>query len=141
MYIDSAVRPETRDLNNPIVKAVREGTIKPKLNKNLQGSHHANRIGFTKGAKPYDPTRSEVLDPVHKVERFVLENWGLGKPILIEQKNGHQYKERFHNTELNGIYRREDGIMESTNSFILHYSKTGTHLVPAEPNKEEDDEE
>lgn len=141
VYIDSTASRKQRDPNNSIVKAVREGTIKPKLNRNLQGAHHANRLGFTKGAKPYDPTRSEVLDPVHKVERFVLENWGLGKPILIEQKNGYQYKERFHNTELNGIYRREDGIIEPTNSFILHYSKTGTHLIPAEPNKEEDDEE
>lgn len=142
VVIDSTGSKKWRNPDNPIVQAARRGEIKVKLNKNLQGAHLKNREGLSKGAKPYEEKKSEVLASVREVEQFILENWGRGETIRTLQNQSYQYKERFYDTGLSGIWRDVSGtISMPTNNFIIHYGKTGSHLIPAAPSIDSNEED
>ena len=90
------------------------------LNKDKQGKHIPSH-------KNYKPGKSFLTISMNEVQSFVNTYSGKGNPI------GNN-KERVDFGKVIGKYIDPDtGKSYDTTIGIIHYSKTGTHIVPARP--------
>lgn len=88
-----------------------------------QGKHIRGHNNFTEGRSYLTITQEQVLELVNKYA---------GSGQLIRSASGSfQYKERVTVGEDIAIYVDMEGHEEPTNTFIIHYSKQGVHIVPA----------
>ncbi|MEE8716586.1 MAG: polymorphic toxin type 50 domain-containing protein [Coriobacteriales bacterium] len=97
-----------------------------------QNRHRGDNIG----------TRSRVDISDEEIEKLVVKYAGTGDIHVNEQPNGDvQIKERITVPDArSGVCRKidKDGSAISsseTDSFTVHYSESGIHIVPAEPSK------
>jgi hypothetical protein len=97
------------------------------VNKSLNVGNQTKHI---RGSHNFDPTRSEVYGTLEDMQILVDLYHGTGEPIEI----AGIWRER-ERIELNypiGIYRSIfTGIEYETNIFLIHYGKSGAHIVPA----------
>lgn len=89
------------------------------INEDKQGKH-------IPGNKNYIPGRSILSITTEEAENLIKEYSGHGTPVS-------EYKERVDFGRTIGIYVDLDGVGTSTTVGIIHYSKTGAHIVPANP--------
>jgi hypothetical protein len=88
------------------------------------------------GKNNYRPERSELThpDPQSLVDKFT----GKGQPIPNGKKYGQPgFKERVDFGETIGKYSDKSviGPRPDTTNGIIIYSKTGTHIIPSQPNQ------
>lgn len=108
-------------------KALQEGKISTKLNKDAQSAHKYGSEKFNerveKGEQPSYTNLSNM-----EVQRLINEGIQNGK--IVEFKN--QFKITFATQEDFGYtYNKKIAKYEPTNRATIHFSKHGTHLVPA----------
>ena len=71
--------------------------------------------------------RSIILFTLERAQELVNKLHGTGQPI-------GDHKERVDFGEIIGIFiNNEDQTQSETTMGIIHYSKTGVHIVPAQP--------
>ena len=92
-----------------------------KINREKQNRH-------IQGTKEYIPGRSIFSGTLRDAE-VLLDKWGgRGKGTWIDT-----YKERVAFDRNIGTHIDENGIASLTRVALIHYSKTGAHIVPARP--------
>ena len=98
-----------------------------KINKTVhigkQGKHILGHNNYTDG-------RSYLTISVDEIKRLVEQYAGTGR--IIRDVNGRfTNKEKVTSDRYIGIYKMLDGTEIQTKSFIIHYSKSGVHIVPS----------
>ena len=116
------------DLQN----AINTGKVKTKLDKNDQAKHKYGseqyKESISKGELPSYTTLSNM-----EIQKIINENCCKGKVL----QQGEQFKELITLNENFGMFGdRRTGTYIPTNRGTIHYSKRGTHLVPAPPEGE-----
>lgn len=116
------------DLQN----AINTGKVKTKLEKNDQAKHKYGseqyKESISKGELPSYTTLSNM-----EIQKIINENCCKGKVL----QQGEQFKELITLNENFGMFGdRRTGTYIPTNRGTIHYSKRGTHLVPAPPEGE-----
>ena len=93
------------------------------INADKQGRHII-------GDKNYEEGRSILTISLERAQELVNERHGTGQRI-------GDHKERVDFGEIIGIFvNNEDQTKSETKMGIIHYSKTGVHIVPAQPKGE-----
>lgn len=101
------------------------------LNKGAQDKHIIGTNNYnTETANGKNP--SIILSDKAEIQKLINKYAGTGKPIRNNLPNNtFKNKELVIISELTGINVEENtGKETETHRFIIHYSKTGTHLVP-----------
>ena len=103
--------------NNPFAN------FKKTINKELQEHHIPDSKHYLQG-------RSIFKGTVATAQQLINEFSGKGQYVT-------SHKERVDFGQVIGIFRNKDGSIEcETTVGTIHYGKTGTHIVPANPNSE-----
>lgn len=113
-----------------LTSALSSGQISQKLNRKKQSRHSKDSPEYKKCIEQ-GRKMSVVTISNEEVDKLIQKYSGKGH---IFTKNG-QFKETFDHTEKIGIYVDVDGNESETNRGTIHYSKNGTHLVPAVPKR------
>ena len=110
-----------KDGPNLVENALKTGAVKLKVNKQLQLDHceatHQEGRGYVKGG-------------VEFAEQLVEDLHGTGTPV-IDAKGNWTRKERV--TANDKVAVNEYG--EDTDALMIHYSKTGTHIMTRQEDK------
>lgn len=111
-------------------KAIQNKIVSTKLDKNAQSKHKLNsewyKSEIAKGNLPSYTSLSNM-----EIQTIINNNCCKGKVM----KNDQQFKEVIIVSEKIGMFGdRTTGTYIPTNRATIHYSKKGTHLVPAHPN-------
>lgn len=103
-----------------------------KQNQHFEGTEEWNER--VKKLEPGDPLPSS-LTPGINVQELVNRYSGTGEMEAYSHGKGVieiiEYCKVDHGTI--GKWRNQDGAEEDTDRFAIHYSKSGTHIVPAQP--------
>ena len=115
---------ENRDI---LKKKIANGEISLKINPEKQNRH-------VLGTKEYKNGRSYITISIDEAESIVESKYATGKVTV--SKSG-QIKETLFENKIIGMDLDFDGSEHETNGFKIHYSKTGTHIVPYRKRDEE----
>lgn len=109
--------------NSIIEQKVNDGSIKLAVNKNKQNRHIV-------GSKDYIDGKSYMYGDIESIQRLVDDLHGTGE--LVYKPNGEwNNKEKVVADKKIGVnVDIETGDKSETSKATLHYSKTGTHIVP-----------
>ena len=113
-------------------KAIADGKITTKLNKKAQSAHKKGSEEYNKRiANGELPSYTEMSN----MEIQTIINKYCCKGDVRKYKDG-QFREVIKTDDFKGMYGdRETGKYIPTNRGTIHYSKAGTHIVPAAPIK------
>ena len=76
----------------------------------------------------HDPSKSTITIGIRRIQELVEQNAGTGRRVSAN-------KEVVDFGEIIGVYRSpKTGVTVMTTRGTIHYSKTGAHVVPADPN-------
>lgn len=139
LTVDNNVKDDIIDIKaendrKELAKAISDGKITTKLNKKAQQAHKPGSQAFIKrvseGRIPSYTNLSNM-----EVQKIINEHSLKGH--VRKSKDG-QFKEVIElEQELGSFGDRQNNKYVSTNRGTIHYSKDGTHLVPAPPLKGE----
>ncbi|MCL1986979.1 MAG: polymorphic toxin type 50 domain-containing protein [Firmicutes bacterium] len=111
-------------MNPQLMQQLQTGEISKTINPEKQGRHFVNHENYIEG-------RSYLFDWVNPQE-LVDKYCGKGK-FRITKKGQWDKKETITADKDIGVNVIQDtGLETPTNKFKIHYSKTGTHIVPTE---------
>ena len=116
----------------PVVTYAKDGTklvngFPAKVQEEKQGKH-------IPGHKNYQPGKSILSISVSEADELIKEKGGTGK-LVAPNSN----KERVDFGIQIGTYKNhKTGEALPTTKGIIHYSKTGAHIVPSNPNSSEE---
>ena len=103
-------------------RAIQEGKIKLEINPEKQNRH-------IKGTKEYVEGKSYLTISMEEAQRIVDARSGTGKIAI--SNNGMQFKESVICDKIIGVAVNSETLTKTkTNKVKIHYSKTGTHIVP-----------
>lgn len=113
-------------------KAIADGKITTKLNKKAQSAHKKGSEEYNKRiANGELPSYTEMSNM--EIQKIINNN--ILKGDVRKYKDG-QFREVIKTDDFKGMYGdRETGKYIPTNRGTIHYSKAGTHIVPAAPIK------
>lgn len=110
-----------RYLDKKIQDRISSGKYNLTVNPDKQGKHIIGHIRYKEG-------RSYLLEGIEPQE---LVSKYAGKGELQRDRNGNWNKhELIVQNEFIGVNSSSDGTLPFTNRFYIHYSNTGTHIVP-----------
>lgn len=117
---------------------IRNGDVNLKIREKKQSQHFANSKEYIKDKSYFN----EKYSNIDKIKELVDKYAGTGWIPDTKENRLNKSKERITTNERIGTYIRklENGkkvFIQETNTFIIHYSKNGVHIVPA-PNREEE---
>lgn len=103
-------------------------TIKGNSKGGMQGKHY-------KTAHNYEPGKSFLTIDINKLQELVNKFAGTGQVVDPKFPKGSvQFRERVDFGEVIGMYKEIGNPTEyPTTKGIIHYSKSGCHVVPAKP--------
>lgn len=120
--------------NEILKKAIADGTVSTKLDKKKQGAH-------VKGNPMYEERIRNGEHPSYitvgkmEIQKIINQYSGTGKARI---KNG-QFKETILAKDKFGVYvHKHTGEEFPTSRGTIHYSKSGAHLVPSNPEGKDD---
>ena len=113
-------------------KAIADGKITTKLNKKAQSAHKKGSEEYNKRiANGELPSYTEMSNM--EIQKIINNN--ILKGDVRKYKDG-QFREVIKTDDFKGMYGdRKTGKYIPTNRGTIHYSKAGTHIVPAAPIK------
>lgn len=110
--------PQSKVVSN----ALKSGTVKDSVNYQLQAKHCKEDPGYVEG-------RSYLYGSVSDAERLYNELKGTGEPLFAS--NGEwKNKERVSADRPIGVHIDMAGVETETNSAMIVYSKSGSHIYP-----------
>lgn len=127
VYVDKIMSLALWERDTPTSDIIKEkilsGVISLKINPEKQERH-------IKGAQRYIPGRSYLTIPIEEVQNIVDRYAGTGN--LLEDRNGRwRNQEVIVTSDIIGIdIGKDDKTEQETKKFIIHYSVSGTHVVP-----------
>ena len=106
-----------------IRKHIQSDAVNKTVNPEKQGRHNRNSSDYISG-------RSYLFDSVD-VQELINKYYGTGEPKFT--KSGKWKNKEIIVTEfaVGKIVNPDTGEEDITNTFTIHYSRTGTHIVPA----------
>ena len=122
---------EITDILKSTKERIRSDSVSKRINPEKQNRH-------VKTADEYTAGRSYIYGDADTAQALVNKYHGTGEPQI--DKNGKwKNKEVVEiGTDIGVDIDRDTGNQTTTNRFVIHYSKTGTHIVPT-ARKEPDD--
>lgn len=108
--------------------AIATGRVSTKLDRKKQSKHTKGTPAYEKAIKAGKKVSVMYLSD-SEIQRLVSKYSGKGH---IRIKNG-QIKETFEHTSVIGTYVSRTGEVSETKRGTIHYSKSGTHVVPSLP--------
>lgn len=116
---ESIIKPKT---NPEVCRAIQNGTVSKKVNRQKQERH-------LRGTAGYIPGRSYIYGGLSKAQELVDTLSGTGSSVM--QNGVWQHKERVQADTIIGVYVDPiTGKETPTNCAIIIYSKTGSHIFP-----------
>lgn len=117
---------------------IRNGDVNLKIREKKQSQHFVNSKEYIEDKSYFN----EKYSNIDKIKELVDKYAGTGWIPDTKENRLNKSKERITTNERIGTYIRklENGkkvFIQETNTFIIHYSKNGVHIVPA-PNREEE---
>jgi len=108
-----------------ITNEIKSGAINTNINPEKQNRHIRN-------SDCYVPERSYLLDNID-AQKLVNEYSGTGD-IRLNRTNTAWINKEFiiADRDIGVNINNKTGVQTLTNRFTIHYSKTGTHVVPTE---------
>lgn len=127
----TAAQTLTTGADSGIIKdEIEKGNIKLEINPDKQARHIKGRPEYSEGKSYLTISEKEAQDIINAKS-------GTGK--LLKDKNGKPVKERIDCDTIIGVdVDMGTGEETPTDKATIHYSKTGTHLVPRKENKTND---
>lgn len=116
-------KTEKTDILNSIRETIKSGAVSKTINAEKQNRHIKDAEGYTAG-------RSYIYGDLNTAQRLVGQYSGTGEPQI--DKNG-KWKNKevvMAESDIGVNVDKNSGTEISTNRFVIHYSKTGTHIVP-----------
>lgn len=118
---DSAIIEEQ---GNVVWDAIHSGAVSLEINRNKEERH-------IKGAKGYIEGRSYFYGDFADVKQLVGASYGTGEPIINDNGIWNR-KERVRFDHVIGVcIDQKTGNEMETCEALIHYSKTGVHIIPA----------
>lgn len=116
---------------------IKSGGVNLKIKEKKQSQHFANSKEYIKDKSYFNKKYSNI----DKIKKLVDKYAGTGWIPDTKENRLNKSKERITTNKKIGTYigKNENGeiiLKQETNSFIIHYSKKGVHIVPS-PNKED----
>lgn len=107
---------------NVVKEAVNSGKVSTVVNPDKQNRHIKGSTGYIEG-------RSYINGTLEDTQKLVEDLSGTGTPVIV---NGEwKHKERVVSDHEIGVFIDPDTKEETTTkSGMIHYSKTGSHIVP-----------
>ena len=123
---ENIVKELTNEAKYAIIKEkINSGKIKLEVNPEKQARH-------TYGSKDYVEGRSYTTLSDKEIQKVIAEKSCTGKVFI----NDEQIKEKIKHDKILGVAIDKTTKQESkTDCAVIHYSKTGTHLVPIKGDK------
>lgn len=116
---------------------IKSGEVNLEIKEKKQSQHFINSKTYIKNKSYFN----EKYSNIDKIKELVNKYAGTGWIPDTQNDKLNTSKERITTNEKIGTYIATDEngkiiLKQETNSFIIHYSKKGVHIVPA-PNREE----
>lgn len=108
-------------------EAVRQNIKSVAVNKTVNPEKQNRHI---KASELYDGTRSYIYGDLQSAQNLVDEYHGTGDPLLNRKGEWKNKELILAKSDIGVDVELEDGKETPTNRFVIHYSKTGTHVVP-----------
>ena len=112
-----------RDMKEQIRELIRSDSVNKELNTAHQNRHFRNSEDYIKG-------RSYFFDDVDP-EALIRQYHGTGEIRLSESGNWINKEFITLSVDIAIHIEQATGLQTATNSFAIHYSKKGAHLVPS----------
>ena len=106
---------------------IKSDAINKQINPEKQSRHDINSDGYVKG-------RSYLLPGINALE-LVDKFYGTGMPKFTNAGNWKNKEVVTTSIDIGILVNPDTGEETVTSNFTIHYSRTGTHVVPA-PGKE-----
>lgn len=107
---------ETREL-------IRSKAINKAINPEKQSRH-------IKDSPLYDGKRSYIYGDISDAQKLVDMHHGMGEPVFDRNGKWKNKELAVADVDIGVNVNPEDGSETPTNRFVIHYSKTGSHIVP-----------
>lgn len=108
--------------NNLVQRNIDSGNVKLEINPEKQNRHIKDSSGYVDG-------RSYIYGGVEQAQKIVNDLHGTGTPVM-KPDGTWANKEHVQSDEPIGIAVSKRTGEEDTKAATIHYSKTGTHVVP-----------
>lgn len=118
-----------RDAEELARSRIASGELPLSVKEGDQGKH-------VRGHNNYDPSRGEVDGGMTAARALVRRYHGRGEVHAHIDKDGNLSAREVCQAEGRiGVWRDRSGVEAPTDRFTIHYSKRGTHVVPAAPSE------
>lgn len=127
-----AIRERDERVNGPLPNTIFKG----RQDKHIRGTHAFEREVENRVANGSEYASPSWIDPsltYEDLQRLVDEHAGRGIPVATSSGEWTK-KEICRSDRVIGYNVTKDGV-EETDTFTIHYSKDGTHIVPASPSE------
>lgn len=129
-------RAEQKEMRERFINAVKDGIIKAEINEqkqadHIKGTNEWRRRLETELANGNQIEPSYLTISMDEAAELIKRYSGTGKFLYKEDPNYIPKKEIIkHNSKVGVYIDQQTGEMFETDSFRIHYRKTGAHIVP-----------
>ena len=129
-------RAEQKEMRERFINAVKDGIIKAEINEqkqadHIKGTNEWRRRLETELANGNQIEPSYLTISMDEAAKLIKQYSGTGKFLYKEDSNYIPKKEIIkHNSKVGVYIDQQTGEMFETDSFRIHYRKTGAHIVP-----------
>lgn len=129
-------RAEQKEMRERFINAVKDGIIKAEINEqkqadHIKGTNEWRRRFETELANGNQIEPSYLTISMDEAAELIKRYSGTGKFLYKEDSNYIPKKEIIkHNSKVGVYIDQQTGEMFETDSFRIHYRKTGAHIVP-----------
>lgn len=129
-------RAEQKEMRERFINAVKDGIIKAEINEqkqadHIKGTNEWRRRLETELANGNQIEPSYLTISMDEAAELIKRYSGAGKFLYKEDPNYIPKKEIIkHNSKVGVYIDQQTGEMFETDSFRIHYRKTGAHIVP-----------
>ena len=129
-------RAEQKEMRERFINAVKDGIIKAEINEqkqadHIKGTNEWRRRLETELANGNQIEPSYLTISMDEAAELIKRYSGTGKFLYKEDSNYIPKKEIIkHNSKVGVYIDQQTGEMFETDSFRIHYRKTGAHIVP-----------
>ena len=126
---DENTRPKRLGYRQPLEEFLDKNPKAKTINRQKQGRH-------IPGDREYVEGKSCLLLSMDECSEILYNEAGNGL-LVFDRKGNWKKKERIVADKIVGVVKGEEGFSEDTQGLMIHYSKTGAHLIPRKVDSDE----